>query len=150
MTLAAAGVPFRVIPGVTAGLAALAAAAIPATLRGTNRAVIFAAGHGADEDFDWAPLARTGQPIVLYMVMHNLERIAAALIAGGLAGATPAAIIASATTPKQRVLVSTLEKLSADADEQKFEPPAIVVIGDIVSMRAQLIGEAATLGKETP
>ena len=58
---------------------------IPATLRGTNRAVIFAAGHGADEDFDWAPLARAGQPIVLYMVMHNLERITAALMAGGLA-----------------------------------------------------------------
>ena len=87
MTLAAAGVPFRVIPGVTAGLAALAAAAIPATLRGINRAVIFAAGHGADEDFDWAPLARTGQPIVLYMVMHNLERIAAALMEAGLAAA---------------------------------------------------------------
>ena len=82
MTLAAAGIPFRIIPGVTAGLAALAAAAIPATLRGTNRAVIFAAGHGADEDFDWAPLARTGQPIVLYMVMHNLERITAALMQG--------------------------------------------------------------------
>ena len=73
MALAAAGIPFRIIPGVTAGLAALATAAIPATLRGVNRAVIFAAGHGADEDFDWAPLARTGQPIVLYMVMHNLR-----------------------------------------------------------------------------
>jgi uroporphyrin-III C-methyltransferase len=150
MTLAAAGVPFRVIPGVTAGLGALAAAAIPATLRGVNRAVIFAAGHGADEDFDWAPLARTGQPIVLYMVMHNLERIAAALLAAGLAAQTPAAIIASATTPKQRVLVSTLEKLAADAREQKFEPPAIVVIGDIVDMRAQLIGETATAKKDTP
>jgi len=149
LALAAAGVPFRVIPGVTAGLAALCAAAIPATLRGTNRAVIFAAGHGADEDFDWAPLARTGQPIVLYMVMHNLERIAAALMAGGLAGATPAAVIASATTPKQRILVSTLEKIAADAADQKFEPPAIVVIGDIVSMRAQLIGDAAMAAKET-
>jgi uroporphyrin-III C-methyltransferase len=150
MTLAAAGVPFRVIPGVTAGLGALAAAAIPATLRGTNRAVIFAAGHGADEDFDWAPLARTGQPIVLYMVMHNLGRIAAALMAAGLAAQTPAAIIASATTPKQRILVSTLEQLAADAREQKFEPPAIVVIGDIVAMRAQLIGEAAAAEKELP
>ena len=65
--------PFRIIPGVTAGLAALAAAGIPATLRGINHAVIFAAGHGADEDFDWAALARAGQPIVLYMVMHNLS-----------------------------------------------------------------------------
>jgi uroporphyrin-III C-methyltransferase len=143
MTLAAAGIPFRIIPGVTAGLAALAAAAIPATLRGVNRAVIFAAGHGADEDFDWAPLARSGQPIVLYMVMHNLERIAGALMAGGLSGATPAAVIASASTPRQRVLVSTLDKLAADARAQDFEPPAIVVIGDIVTMRAKLLGERA-------
>ena len=150
MALAAAGVPFRVIPGVTAGLAALAAAAIPATLRGTNRAVIFAAGHGADEDFDWAPLARTGQPIVLYMVMHNLERIAAELMKAGLAARTPAAVIASATTPKQRVLVSTLEKLAADAREQKFEPPAIVVIGDIVEMRSRLLGETAEPEKDSP
>ncbi len=141
MALAAAGVPFRVIPGITAGLAALAAAAIPATLRGVNRAVIFAAGHGADEDFDWAPLARAGQPIVLYMVMYNLQRIAAALLAAGLAPQTPAAIIASAATPKQRILVSTLEKLFADASAQKFEPPAIVVIGEIVNFRALLLGK---------
>jgi uroporphyrin-III C-methyltransferase len=149
MTLAAAGVPYRVIPGVTSGLAALAAAAIPATLRGTNRAIIFAAGHGADEDFDWAPLARAGQPIVFYMVMHNLERIAAALIAAGLDGETPAAVIASATTPKQRILVSTLEKLSVDVREQKFEPPAIVAIGEIVNFRAQLLGEETVAEKDT-
>jgi uroporphyrin-III C-methyltransferase len=140
MTLAAAGVPFRVIPGVTAGLAALAAASIPATLRGVNRAVIFAAGHGADEDFDWAPLARTSQPIVLYMVMHNLERIAGALIAGGRAAQTPAAVIVSATTPNERILVSTLERLAADVRTKNFQPPAIVVIGDIVAMRQQLLG----------
>jgi uroporphyrin-III C-methyltransferase len=138
LTLARAGVPFRVIPGVTSGLAALAAAGIPATLRGINRAVVFAAGHGADEDFDWAPLARTGQPIVLYMVMHNLERIVAAIIEAGLAGDTPAAVIASATTPKERVLVSSLAQLAATAREQKFEPPAIVVIGDIVTVRKDL------------
>jgi uroporphyrin-III C-methyltransferase len=138
MVLAAAGVPFRVIPGVTSGLAALAAADIPATLRGVNRAVIFAAGHGAEEDFDWAPLARAGQPIILYMVMHNLERIAAALLAAGLMGETPAAVIAAATTPKQRVLTATLSTLAATAREQNFEPPAIVVIGDIVNARAGL------------
>ncbi len=149
MTLAAAGIPFRIIPGVTAGLAALAAAAIPVTLRGVNRAVIFAAGHGAEENFDWAPLARTGQPIVLYMVMHNLERIAAALMDAGLAGATPAAVIASATTPRQRLLISTLEKLAGDAREQKFEPPAIVVIGDIVNMRMRLIGKNAPAEQES-
>ncbi len=148
MTLAAAGIPFRIIPGVTAGLAALAAAAIPATLRGVNRAVIFAAGHGAEEDFDWAPLARAGQPIVLYMVMHNLDRIAAALVDAGLAGATPAAVIASATTPRQRVLVSTLEKLAGEARNQEFEPPAIVVIGDIVTMRERLVAEKTPADKD--
>ena len=141
MTLAAAGVPFRVIPGVTAGLAALASASIPATLRGINRAVIFAAGHGAEEDFDWTALARTGQPIVLYMVMHNLEKITGALMKAGLGAQTPAAEIASATTPKQRVLVSTLEKLAAASREQNFEPPAIVVIGEIVDLREKLLSE---------
>ncbi len=145
MALAAAGIPFRIIPGVTAGLAALAAAAIPATLRGVNRAVIFAAGNGADEDFDWTPLARAGQPIVLYMVMHGLERITASLIAAGLAPQTPAAVIASAATPNERILISTLERLFADAREQAFEPPAIVVIGDIVAARAQLLGEDAIM-----
>jgi len=150
MTLAAAGIPFRIIPGVTAGLAALAAAAIPATLRGVNRAVIFAAGHGADEDFDWTPIARAGQPIVLYMVMQSLERTAASLMAAGLAPQTPAAIIASAATPKERVLISTLEKLFADARQSTFEPPAIVVIGDIVTARARLLGEdTAMLRKPT-
>src|SRR5262249_48898492 len=84
MALAAAGVPFRTIPAVTAGPAARAAALLPATLRELNRAVILAAGHGAEDDaFDWAPLARAGAPIVLYMVMHNLERIAAALMRAG-------------------------------------------------------------------
>ena len=141
MTLAAASVPFRVIPGVTAGLAALASASIPATLRGVNRAVIFAAGHGAEEDFDWTALARTGQPIVLYMVMHNLEKITGALMKAGLGAQTPAAVIASATTPKQRVLVSTLEKLAAASREKNFEPPAIVVIGEIVDLREKLLGE---------
>jgi uroporphyrin-III C-methyltransferase len=148
MTLAAARVPFRVIPGVTAGLAALAAAAIPATLRGVNRAIVFAAGHGADEDFDWAPLARTGQPIVLYMVMHNLEHIAASLLNAGLDANTPAAVITSATTPRERILISTLHKVCTEARTQNFEPPAIVVIGEIVSLRALLLGEAVAVERK--
>jgi uroporphyrin-III C-methyltransferase len=143
MALAAAGVPFRIIPGVTAGLAALAAASIPATLRGINRAVIFAAGHGAEDEFDWTALARTGQPIVLYMAMQNLERIAGALMRSGLKPHTPVAVIAAATTPDQRIMVSTLERVAAEAREQHFEPPAIVVVGDIVALREQLSGAVA-------
>jgi uroporphyrin-III C-methyltransferase len=149
MALKAARIPFRIIPGVTAGLAALAAAGIPATLRGVNRALVFAAGHGVEEDFDWAPLARAGQPIVLYMVMHNLEHIAGALREAGLAATTPAAIIAAATTANERILVSTLGKLAADAREQKFEPPAIVVIGDIVPFRTQIVGQDAVARKDS-
>src|ERR1700722_8992327 len=115
--LAAAGVAFRIVPGVTAGLAALAAALIPATLRGVNRAVIFAAGYGADADGapDWAALARTGEPIVLYMAVRNLAEIAQALMAGGVGAHTPAAAIAAATTADERIVVSTLGHIVADA-----------------------------------
>ena len=138
--LAAAGVAFRIIPGVTAGLAALAAARIPATRRGINRAVIFAAGYGADAGGapDWAALAQTGEPIVLYMAMRNLAEIAAALIGGGLASHTPAAVIAAATTAGQRVLTSTLGCIAVDAVAAGIEAPAIVVIGDIVKVREEL------------
>jgi len=144
MALAAAGIPFRIIPGVTSGLAALAAASIPATVRQVNRAIILAAGHGGEEDgYDWGPLARTGEPIVLYMVMHNLERVAAALIAAGRQPKTPAAIIVAATTPAERILVSTLERIAADAREHALESPAIAVIGDIVKMRDHLLATVA-------
>jgi uroporphyrin-III C-methyltransferase len=82
------------------------------------------------------------------MVMHNLERIAAALMQAGLNSETAAAVIASATTPRQRIVVSTLGKLAGDVRKQKIEPPAIVVIGDIVKTRAQLVGLGATAAKE--
>jgi len=149
LMLAAAGVPFRVIPGVTAALAGLAAAAMPATLRGVNQAVILATGHGGvggggkDEGPDWAALARTGQPIVLYMAMHHLAEIAAALMQGGLAANTPAAVIASATTAGERVLTTTLARIANDARAGGYGPPAIVAIGEIVSVRQRLQDLAA-------
>ena len=143
IALATAGVPFRIIPGVTAGLAALAAASIPVTMRHLNRAVILAAGHGAEDDaYDWSPLARAGVPIVFYMVLHNLDRIAAALIRAGREPKTPAAVIAGATTLQERVLVSTLERVAQDAREHAFEPPAVVVVGEIVGLRNRLLAAA--------
>jgi uroporphyrin-III C-methyltransferase len=158
--LAAAGVPFRVIPGVTAGLAALAVASIPATLRGVNRAVILAAGHlaaghlaadsGENDEFDWGPLVRTGEPIVLYMAMRNLERVAAGMMRAGLAPHTPAAVISAATTAQERVLVSTIAHVAAEARARDFAPPAIVVVGDIVAARDRLIGGAASADEATP
>jgi uroporphyrin-III C-methyltransferase len=146
--LAAAGIPFRIIPGVTAGLAGLTAALIPATQRGVNRAVIFAAGHGTDEEgVDWEALARTGQPIVLYMAMARLQAIAEALIRGGFLPDTPAALVSGATTTAERILVSTLARLAAEAQAAGFAPPAIVVIGEIVRARAQLLAAIAA-GRE--
>ena len=146
--LAAAGVPFRVVPGITSGLAGLAAAAIPATFRGVNHALILATGQGAADHSgpDWGALARTGQPLVLYMAIRNLDAITAALIDGGLAPDTPAAVIAAATTTGERILVSTLRRVAPDVKAAAIEPPAIVVIGDIVPVRDRLSRPAATGG----
>jgi uroporphyrin-III C-methyltransferase len=143
LALAGAGIPFRVIPGVTAGLAALAAASIPATMRHINQALVFATGQGAADEhgLDWAALARTGQPIVIYMAMHNLAQIAAALADGGLAPETPAAVIAAATTEQERILISRLDRVAAEAQAAGMEPPAIVVVGDIVVVRERIIGD---------
>jgi len=140
LTLAAHGVPFRVIPGITAGLAALAAASIPATLRGVNQAIVFATGHGAEDQsgLNWRTLARLGQPIVLYMAMRTLGTIAAALIEGGLAPSTPVAVIASATTPEERILITTLREAPAAVEREGIAPPAIVAIGKIVAFREQI------------
>jgi uroporphyrin-III C-methyltransferase len=141
-SLAAAGVPFRVAPGLTAGLAALTAASAPATLRGVNQAILLATGHpGVDQpEPDWAAMARLRQPIVLYMGLRRLERISQALIAGGLPPETPAAVIASATTPDQTILVSTVQAIAGEAKAAALDAPAIVLIGEIVGAREALMG----------
>jgi uroporphyrin-III C-methyltransferase len=138
IALAEAGIPYRIIPGVTAGLAGLAAASIPATMRGVNHAIVFVTGH-ADADFDWGALARTGQPIVVYMAMRNVDHIVAELARGGLAANTPAAVIVSATTPEQRVFVCELGRLPGLIRELGFGLPGLIVIGGIVTVRERLL-----------
>jgi uroporphyrin-III C-methyltransferase len=138
IALAEAGIPYRIIPGITAGLAGMAAASIPATMRGVNHAIVFVTGH-AGADFDWGALARTSQPIVLYMAMRNAEYIVAELTRGGLAADTPAAVIVSATTPQQRVLVSELSRLPDLIRELGFALPGVIVIGGIVTVRERLL-----------
>src|SRR5438874_259102 len=140
--LTKAGLRFRIIPGITSGLAAAALAGIPATTRDTNHAVVLAAGHRAEDGrstADWEALARLGQPIVLYMPMSQLEEVTAALQKGGLAPDTPATIVQSATTDDERVVESTLAKLVADARMQGVGSPAIVVIGAVAALRQQLL-----------
>ncbi len=136
--LVEAGIPFRILPGLTAGLAGLAAAGIPPTMRGVNQAVTLITGHSADDAPDWAALARTGQPLVIYMALRKLADIADALLEGGLAPDTPAAVVAAATTPAQSVLVSTLNRIAVDAAEAHLPTPAMIVIGGIVAVRARL------------
>jgi len=150
MALAEAGIPFRILSGVTAGLAGLVAASIPATLRGVNQAIILATGHAASgpDGLDWAALARTGQPLVVYMAMHGLGEIAAALVAGGLAESTPAAVIASATLPEERILVSTLRDVAAEAARAKLAAPAILAVGAIVAARDALAEAVVRLKAE--
>ncbi len=138
IALVEAGIPYRIIPGVTAGIAALASASIPVTMRGVNHAVIFATGH-ADPDFDWAALARTGQPIVIYMAMRNIQHIAEALMQGGLAPETPAAVIVAATTPEQRIIISRLDRLARDVQEIGVSLPGLIAIGEIVTVRDRLL-----------
>eukprot|EP01037_Dinobryon_pediforme_P006221 gene6221-6288_t len=105
LELVKAGIAFRVVPGITSGIAGLAYAGIPATTRDTNVGVILATGHNAEGTVraeDWANMARTGLPIILYMAMTNLAQIVPALQAGGLKSDTPVALVARATTPHQR------------------------------------------------
>jgi uroporphyrin-III C-methyltransferase len=142
LALARAGVPFRVVPGLTAGLSAAALAGIPATSRATNHAIILATGHRAVDDRaarEWETLARTGQPIVLYMSMSNLHEIASAFLRAGMAMDTPATIIAAATFPDERILETRIGTASADAKAHGIAAPAVVVIGSIAALRAELV-----------
>lgn len=140
--LAAAGIAFEIVPGVTAGVAAPAYAGIPVTHRGLATSVTFVTGHEdpakADAQTDWAALARSGGTIVLYMGVKTLPRIAGALIAGGMAADTPAAAVQWGTHPRQRTVMATLATLSAAIDRAGLGAPVITIIGPVVSLREEI------------
>jgi uroporphyrinogen III methyltransferase / synthase len=140
--LAAAGVPFEIVPGVTAGIAAPAYAGIPVTHRGLATSVTFVTGHedpAKDEtQTDWAALARAGGTIVLYMGVKRLPEIAAALAAGGLPADTPAAAVQWGTYAKQRTVLATLATLAERAEAARLGAPVIVVIGRAVQLREEI------------
>lgn len=142
LALTQAGIPFHVVPGVTSGIGGLAAATIPVTSRDTNHAVTLMTGHLADGEapIDWRPFVAAGAPLVLYMAMGNLGRIAEGLSEAGMAADTPVAIVANATRPNQRVLETTLSRAVADVSTSGIEAPAIVAVGSIVPLRAALLG----------
>ncbi len=152
LALSAAGIPWQVVPGVSAGAAAPAAAGIPLTHRGLASAVTFVTGHdetgSLPENVDWGALAKAGGTIAGFMALSRLDEIALRLLAGGLAPETPVAVVAQATLPGQAVLHSTLGTCTLDARRAALPTPALVVIGAVVGLAAQLLpAAAATSGK---
>ncbi len=140
--LAAAGVRFEVVPGVTAGIAAAAYAGIPVTHRGVSTSVTLVTGH---EDptrdaagTDWSALARAGGTIVLYMGVQTLPRIVDALAHGGLSGETPAAVVQWGTHTRQRTVVATLATVCDAVAREQLSAPVITIIGDVVTLRDEI------------
>ena len=137
--LARAGVNFRIVPGITAGIGGLAYAGIPVTHRDTNHAVTFITGHGADGKLtrlDWAAVSRGAPTLVFYMARKFADEISRALQAAGRDANEPAAIVANAARPDQQVIITTLGGLPAAAETAPAL--AIIVIGENVRLAEEL------------
>jgi uroporphyrinogen III methyltransferase / synthase len=148
LTLRAAGIPFEIVPGVTAGIAASAYAGIPVTHRGLAGAVALVTGHsqasrdGSADDgadgIDWPGLAAFPGTLVLYMGVRQLPQIAASLIAAGRPATQPAAIVEAGTLPGQREVTGTLETIAELAREHSVRAPSITVIGPVAALAEQI------------
>lgn len=148
LALVRAGIPFRVVPGVTAGIGGLAYAGIPATHRDTNQAVTFVTGSGADgraPDLDWEAIAKGSPTVVLYMARRHAGAIAAKLMAAGRDPNEPAAIISNASLDGQTTIVTRLGALGEAA--AVADTPAILVIGENVRLAAGLDWLGAMSGR---
>jgi uroporphyrin-III C-methyltransferase/precorrin-2 dehydrogenase/sirohydrochlorin ferrochelatase len=148
LACAQAGIPVQVVPGVTSAIAVPAYAGIPVTHRGITQDFAVVSAHldpsqpGAS--VDWAALAAGPGTLVLLMAMAHLEQISAELIKRGRDGTTPVAVIQDGTTDRQQVLISTLERVAPEAAALHITSPAVVVIGEVVRLRAQLAAQLAT------
>ena len=134
--LAAAGVPFRVVPGITAAVGVAAAAGIPLTHRDHAQSCTFVTGHLQDGSMalDWPLLARPRQTVVVYMGLLGLPDLCARLIEHGRAASTPIAIIQQGTTPRQRVITGTLATLPALVAGAGLQAPTLIVVGEVVAL----------------
>ncbi|GAB6049282.1 hypothetical protein JCM16106_01260 [Hydrogenophilus islandicus] len=144
--LAREGIPFQVVPGITAAVGAAAYSGIPLTHRYFSHACIFVTGHshnGRDDDeIDWSTLASPYLTVAFYMGRHNLPLLCQRLIAHGRDPLTPAAIVQKATTPEQKVVTGTLETLPTLADAVGVGAPSIVFVGEAVRCRSLLLAKA--------
>jgi uroporphyrinogen III methyltransferase/synthase len=137
-----ASVPFEIIPGITAGIAAPAYAGIPVTHRGLSTSVTFVTGHEdpakPHTQTNWSALAKSGGTIVLYMGVKTLASITSALLKDGMPPEMPAAAIQWGTHPRQRTVVATLDTIASKVEEENIGAPSIIVIGWSVVLRDEL------------
>ena len=135
-----AGVPFDVIPGISAAQGAGAYAGIPLTHRDRAQSVRFVTAHAKAEDdgLDWAGFAREKQTLAFYMGVSGLERVRARLLAHGRSASTPCALVENGSRPEQRVVVGTLEDLPALARRHDVRSPALLFVGEVAALAAQL------------
>ena len=142
LACAAAGVPVTVVPGITSALAVPAAADVPVTHRGVAHEVVVVSGHVAPGDesslVDWSALAALRGTIVLLMAVERIGQFAAVLLDGGRPAGTPVAVVQDGTTRNQRHLRSTLDKVAEDVAAKGIRPPAIIVIGPVAGLAADL------------
>ena len=134
------GIPFEVVPGVTAAAGCGAYAGFPLTHRDHAQAVTFVTGHLKDGtvNLDWPALARPRQTVVFYMGIGAAEEICRQMMAHGLPATTPAAIVRKGTLPDQQTLLATLGSLPRRIVETGIKPPALIVVGSVVELHTKL------------
>jgi uroporphyrin-III C-methyltransferase/precorrin-2 dehydrogenase/sirohydrochlorin ferrochelatase len=139
-TLAAEGIPFQVVPGITAASGCASYAGIPLTHRDHAQACVFVTGHGKDEKLglDWEALIRPGQTIVIYMGLSMLPKLVKEYCAHGGAADMPAAIVEKGTQPDQRVVSGPVAELPSLATKAGLGPPSLIIIGTVVTLRGDL------------
>lgn len=139
-TLAAHGIPFQVVPGITAASGVAAYAGIPLTHRDHAQSCVFVTGHLKDDsmDLDWHALARPQQTVVVYMGLLGLATLCAKLIEHGLSPATPVALVQQGTTQQQRVLTGTLATLPDIVVREQPQAPTLIIVGGVVTLRDKL------------
>ncbi len=137
--LADAGLPFQVVPGISAALGCAAYAGVPLTLRGVAGSVTFASARlDGDEEPDWRTLARDGQTLVLYMGVGSLGGTAARLVGHGLAAETPVTVVENGTTDQQRVIRGTLASIAEEAAAAGINAPATIFVGKTAGLGREL------------
>ena len=138
--LAALGVPFEVVPGVTAACGVAAYAGIPLTHRDFAQSCMFVTGHLKDASFDldWPALARARQTVVIYMSLSGLATICAKLIEHGLSPDWPAAVVAQGTLASQRVVCATLGSLAGAVEREGLRSPCLTIVGEVVRLHDEL------------